>query len=284
MKNILTIDLEFWYSAELIRKYIKKRYKDYPDLIYESTEPILDMLSDYGIKATFFISGEVAAKYPDIIREIKKRKHEIASHSFTHKPLYEMSPQEFESEIIKSIEVINKSVGISPVGFRAPSFSLTEKTKWALQILKRHGFKYDSSIFPIKTHLYGMPDAPIDPYLLDIYNPSIENPKGEILEFPLTVYEIHGIRIPIAGGFYLRFLPLKLIINLYKKLNFTGRVVILYFHPWELFEEIPKINLKFLDRFITYHGIKGMKNKIESIITKFEFQRAIDAVNYYLPH
>jgi len=281
LKNALTVDLEFWHSAELIRRHINRYKFSVSDIIYETTESILDMFNDYGVKATFFILGEVAVKYPELIKDIKKKKHEIASHSFTHRPLYDMTPEDFKKEILNSISVIRKITGDSPLGFRAPSFSLNKQTSWALKILEEFGFKYDSSIFPVRTYLYGMYDAPTQPYLPNISDPSKKDPNSRIIEFPLTVYKIDGIRIPIAGGFYLRLLPLKLVINLYRKLNDSGKLIILYFHPWEMYENLPRVNLPFLDKFVTYYGIKSMKNKIENILTKFEFYPIMDIIDHF---
>ena len=161
MDNALTIDLEFWHSPELLRGFLTEE-RDGPidDLIFEMTKPILDVLDEYNVKATFFVLGLVAEKYPELIEEIYDKGHEVASHAYSHKTLFELGKDEFEREMDKSVQLLRHITKENPIGFRAPSFSVDNSTKWVFDVLKKHGFRYDSSIFPIKTRLYGLSDAP----------------------------------------------------------------------------------------------------------------------------
>jgi len=272
MINALSIDLEYWWSIELLKGHVPDEINDF---VYESAQPLLNLLDKYNIKATFFVLGMLAERYPELIEDIYYRGHEIASHAYSHRTLYDLGEQGFEEEIIKSKKILNK---YDPIGFRAPSFSIDNNTRWGLQILKNNGFKYDSSIFPIKTMLYGVPDAP-----LCIYRPSKEDisqhdPNGGITEFPLTVLDIGRLNLPISGGFYLRFLPLRLLKLCMHQIN-KKRPAIVYVHPWETYSGIPRINVSPSSQFITYHGISNALAKLESLLIEFKFNTVRDVLD-----
>ena len=264
--NALTIDLEYWYSPELVRGFVVGN-KD--DLIIEMTKPILDVLDEFDVSATFFVLGEVAKKHPELVEEVYERGHEIGSHAYSHKTLYELGKDKFENEINLSVQLLQHITKEKPIGFRAPSFSVNNSTGWAFDILEKHGFKYDSSIFPIRTKLYGVPTAP-----LHIYKPSAddvakEDPNGKMIEFPMTVFEF-GKRIPISGGFYLRAMPFWLLKSLLKKVNRT-RAGMIYVHPWEVYSKTPVLKLPLSSRFITYYGIGSALNKLKGLLKNFSF-------------
>lgn len=266
MNNALVIDLEHWYSPELLKGYLPKNLIDQDK---ESVMPILDLLEKYNVKATFAVLGSVAEKNSELIKDIYSRGHEIASHGYSHKMLHELGKEGFEEEIKKSVELLSSITGEQPIGFRAPSFSIDNSTKWAFEILEKYGFEYDASIFPVKTMLYGEPNAP-----LSIYKPSKENvtkhdPKGNITEFPMTVLKL-GKNIPLAGGFYMRITPLWILILGLKLVN-KKRPSILYIHPWEFYPGTPRFNLPLFSRFITYYGINSNMSKLESLLRKFRF-------------
>lgn len=276
MKNALSIDLEFWYSAELVRPYAKED----SDLIIEMTNPILNLLETHKTKATFFVLGKVAEKYPELIKKIYDDGHEIASHSYSHKTLYELGKNEFELEIGKSTKLLRKITGEKVKGFRAPTFSINNETKWGLDVLEKFKFEYDSSVFPIKTALYGVPSAPLHPYLPSIEDISKEGENGErkILEIPLTVYRLGIIKLPVAGGFYLRATPLPLLKTLMKKIN-GKNFVIIYLHPWEFIPLAPRVKLPVISRFITYYNIESTSNKLSNLLNNFNFSTIEDIIH-----
>ena len=273
MINALTIDLEFWYSSEFVRRFVVEESED---LIVEMTKPILDVLDAHNVRATFFVLGEVAERYPALVEDIYAGGNEIASHAYSHKTLYELGKDEFENEIKLSMELLRRIIKEKPIGFRAPSFSVNNSTGWVFDILEKHGFKYDSSIFPIRTKLYGVPNAP-----LHIYKPSAddvakEDPNGKMIEFPMTVFEF-GKRIPISGGFYLRAMPFWLLTSLLKKVNRT-RAGMIYVHPWETYSKTPILKLPLSSRFITYYGIGSALNKLKGLLKNFDFAPARDVL------
>jgi len=266
MKNALTIDLEYWHSPELIRGFAPEKRDN---LIIKMTTPILRLLDEFGVSATFFVLGAVAEKYPELVAEIHSRGHEIASHAYSHRTLHELGRSRFEDEIDRSVQLLREITGESPIGFRAPSFSIDNATGWAFDVLERHGFKYDSSIFPVKTYLYGVQGAPLGIYRPSAENVAENNPNGKIIEFPLTTFE-YARRVPISGGFYLRVLPfsaLKRMIGIVNK----ERPTIIYLHTWEIVPMMPRLKLPLKSRFITYHGIKSTRRKLEGLLESFSF-------------
>ena len=267
MINALTIDLEYWYSNEFLLEYLPEKKQDY---VEESVKPILTLLNKYNTKATFFVLGSLAENHPQLIEKIYDMGHEIASHSYSHKTLYDLGRNDFEDEIKKSVRLLEFIVGEKPIGFRAPCFSFDNDTKWMLEILEKYGFEYDSSIFPIKTMLYGVSNAPVGIYRPSKNDVSINDPNGNIVEFPLTTLKIIK-NIPISGGFYLRVLPTWFLRYGFKKVN-KERPGVLYLHPWETNTSIPQLNISLFGRFVTYYGIKNTLKKLELLIKEFNFK------------
>lgn len=272
MINALSIDLEHWWCNEFLTDYLPKNKEVQ---IIESLNPLLKLLDCYDVKATFFVLGEVAEEYPEVVEDIYERGHEIACHGYSHKTLYKLGKDGFEEEIIKSMKILSK---YKPVGFRAPSFSVNNNTGWAFDILEKYGFEYDSSIFPFKTELYGVPNAPLHPYRPSKIDVANNDPYGNIVEFPLTVMRYAGLNIPIAGGFYLRILPLWFLVRAIRKVN-SERHAIIYIHPWELYPKTPRMNAPFKSRFIAYYGINSAFKKLENLVKEFRFEPVREVLN-----
>jgi polysaccharide deacetylase family protein (PEP-CTERM system associated) len=278
MKNALSIDLEDWYHPEFVRRHVT----GIPEpQITDSTVRILELLDKYNVKATFFILGEVAEKDPELVRKIYKKGHEIASHGMSHRPLWELDYDEFDKELKSLKTLLNKTLGrdIKIRGFRAPTFSIDNRTKYALKCLIDNGYEYDSSVFPAKNYMYGVKGAPCS-----IYKPSQDDLSKKdndscITEFPLTVLNVGRIRIPVSGGFYLRVLPYFLLKAFLRIINKT-RPFVIYFHPWETFHSTPRIKgIGRKERFIIYFGINNCLDKIKSLIRDFEFGPVGDIID-----
>jgi polysaccharide deacetylase family protein (PEP-CTERM system associated) len=272
MINALTVDLEPWHVGELLHKHVPGQQDDQIEV---SARRILNLLDKYETKATFFILGVVAEKYPEIVHEIYNKGHEVASHCYSHLTLSALGEKASEAEIIKSVKLLESITGEKPIGFRAPSFSINNSTKWALRILAENGFIYDSSIFPIKLPVrvmdYGLPDAPIHPYKPSLENVTQEDPNGRIIEFPLTVLKLVQ-NIPVAGGFYLRVLPLWFLKFAIRRVNKT-RMAVVYIHPWETYSGTPALyGTPLFSRFITRYGIGSALGKLEGLLKEFKFQ------------
>ena len=265
-KNILTIDVEDWYMDTDI-----SMWDLYEDRVVQCTQKVLDILDETNTKATFFVVGYVAERYPELVKDIRDRGHEIGTHGYSHTPITRQTPLEFEEDLLKSIRILEDMTKEKVKGHRACQFSITEETSWAIDILKKNGLKYDSSIFPVKTHLYGVPDAPWYPYHISSSNIKIDNAsEKDFLEFPLSVYRIPILRknIPIAGGFYLRFFPYWFIKYALTKINKMGKPVIFYIHPWEFDPKQPKIKEL---KWYHYYRLCSTEKKFRKLLSDFEF-------------
>jgi len=264
LDNILTIDLEEWYHPEYVKN---KSPKNKEERLTKSLDKTLQMLNEQNVNATFFVVGELAEKTPEIIEKISRNEHEVAFHGYHHEPLWNLNAETLELEIRK----FNSFTKEKCLGFRAPSFSLNNKTKWVLKVLDSAGYQYDSSVFPAATLLYGVRRAPVRPYKPSFENLAKEDENVKLWEFPLLVYPLARLRIPVAGGFYLRFFPVNLVKRAIKKVNKQGFPAVMFFHNWELDSETPRLNLGPYKSFVTYHKIKKTEEKLKSILSAFNF-------------
>jgi polysaccharide deacetylase family protein (PEP-CTERM system associated) len=226
---------------------------------------ILDLLDQQKVRATFFVLGWIADRAPDLIREVEARGHEIGVHGYNHLLLTEITPEEFDADLQKALEAIAKAgVKTTPIGFRAPSFSMVNTTKdWALPTLEKYGFRYDSSVFPVGFHPdYGIADAPLTPYKI----------TERLYEFPMSVMEFYGKRLPFCGGGYFRLFPYPYTRYCMRKVNEQGRSVVFYLHPWELDPEQPRIkNLSASQKFRHYRNLDQTERRLTRLINDFEF-------------
>ena len=264
--NILTVDVEDWYMDTDI-----STWELYEDRVVESTNKIIKLLNESNTKATFFILGYVAEHFPELVERIKDEDHEIATHGYSHTPITQQTPSEFEEDLLKSVGILEKITGDKVMGYRACQFTVMEETAWAIEVLKKNGLKYDSSVFPVKTHLYGVPDAPLFPYRISPADITKEaDPEEDFLEIPLSVYRIPIVHknIPVAGGFYLRFFPYWFIKHAMKKINGKNQPVVFYIHPWELDPKQPRI--KELEWY-HYHRLESTERKFRKILRDFKF-------------
>ena len=265
--NLLGIDFEDWYHPELIKKYHNR--ESFEPLIVNAIDKILDWLRKNDTYATFFVVGELLEFKPELLDQILEGGHEIAFHTMNHIRLDEPNYKEIFSDDLKRFsELTNKK----SKGFRAPSFSLSKSTSWAIDILESHGYVYDSSIVPVQTRLYGIKNAQITPYMISSSLPEKNDPSGKLMEFPILTTNFLTKQIPAGGGFYLRALPQRILSSAIKNINKIDNPATFYIHSWELLPELmPKVSLPFIDRFITYYNINKAPEKMTKIIKEFEF-------------
>jgi len=263
--NLLTIDVEAWFSD---LKF--ERWKNYKDRIVQNTTRILNILKERRANATFFILGYFAEKYPELIEKIIDENHEIGTHGHTHLAITELRQDEFQEDLVKSIKTLEKISKEKVWGHRAPFFTIVEDTSWAIEIMKKIGLKYDSSIFPFKIYKYGVPDIPLFPYHISSKNIKKDDIYEEFLEFPPSVYKIPIINknIPIAGGFYLRFFPYSFISYGIKKINKKGSPAVCYTHPWEFDLNHPRINSIV---WYNYYRLNATEKKFKKLLRDFKF-------------
>lgn len=275
--NALSFDLEHWYTATLLREEVS----DPVDRIEQSVGTVLDLLRRFETRATFFCVGEVVEDHPDLIRAIAEEGHEIASHGHTHTPLFELSPAAFREELELSAAAIEDAVGVRPDGFRAPNFSVTPRTQWAFDALEDAGYGYDSSVFPVRTPMYGVQGAPVSPYRVDPRHPFEDaNGTGRLLELPLAVFHPRA-RLPTAGGFYARLLPTALLERGIRNLNRREIPAMLYFHPWEFNPAVRTDEPPIHKRFVSFHGIERTEEKLTKLLSRFEFTASDRLVEAY---
>ncbi|MDD5145062.1 MAG: DUF3473 domain-containing protein [Candidatus Pacebacteria bacterium] len=239
MNNILTFDIEEWYDANYPGS--KRSVIPAESRIEREVKELLDLCEKYKAKATFFILGRVAEKNPSLIKLIHERSHEISSHGYGHRLVYNLSPEEFKKDLQKSLEILKSITGVPILGYRAPSWSLNGKTGWAYRIMAELGLKYSASIFPIKTSFFGAPEAPRFPYF-------IETQDKRILEIPTSTARILGKNLPFSGGAFFRVLPLWMIKKGISLVNKEGKPAIIYLHPREIDPLAPKLDLPFREK------------------------------------
>ncbi|MGE5328059.1 MAG: XrtA system polysaccharide deacetylase [Deltaproteobacteria bacterium] len=274
MKNILTIDLEDWYHANYAECLIESQ-KICEERVEENTIKILEYLSRYNAKATFFVLGSIAERHPDLIKRIVHAGHEIASHGFGHQLVYLQSKEEFKEDLKKAINAVKTAAGLQVKGYRAPSWSITEKSFWAWDIIQELGFSYDASVFPVKNFMYGIPYAP-----RFAFKPEHNGKKYDFLEIPTSTLKAGRFNIPFSGGFYFRILPYRIISFCINRLNKKAEPAVIYLHPREIDKKQPRIKLSFLNSLIHYWGIKTCEKKLERLLKDFTFTTISD---YYKP-
>jgi len=267
MINALSFDVEDYFHAHAFSGIV--RFEEWPSLeerVVTNTRRLLDLLDEYQVAATFFTLGWVAERHPSLIREIAQRGHEVGSHGYAHRLVYAMTPAEFRADTARAKAAIEDAIGAPILGYRAPTFSITRESLWALEILHSEGFRYDSSIFPIVHDRYGIPNAPRFPHKIAL-------PEGrEIVEFPLSTIPVAGQRIPVAGGGYLRLIPYPLLRAALRRINVReGRPAIIYLHPWEFDPEQPRLPVGPLTRFRHYVNLRTTQVKLTNLLTDFRF-------------
>ena len=265
--NLLGIDFEDWYHPQLVQKYVKN--EKHEPRMFKGIDKILEMLRRNDTLATFFVVGELLETNPEIFDKITENEHEIAFHTMYHTRIDSPNFKEnFRNEIEKFSKLTNKK----SKGFRAPTFSLNETSSWIIDLLSEYDYIYDSSIVPAKTDLYGTPNAEIKPYRIS--SDSLENDTvdSKLIEFPLLVTKFLGKKVPAAGGFYLRTLPMRVIKNAIRQYEKQEIPATFYIHSWELTPEfMPKLPLSTKDKFITYHNLQKAFTKTNQLIQEFEF-------------
>jgi len=259
--NFLTFDIEEWYNANYdsidLTKFSGKNTN-----LEKNVDRLLEICDQNDIKTTCFVVGEVARNKPQIVKKIHDQGHEIASHSFNHNLVYEMTPAQFEDDLRKSLDALEQIIGEKVVGFRAPSWSVNLDTlSWFYPILYKHGILYSSSVFPGKTFLYGIPGFP-----QKVHRPVVDGKVMDVWEIPQTLVSFAGKSVGFSGGFYMRFFPSWFINKWLESANQKNKNVFVYLHPREIDPGSPRLKLPVLERMIHYWGVKGCEQKLIKVI------------------
>lgn len=271
--NALTVDVEGFVESNRQSFDIPPQYVNEAEErreIARNMMVVLDLLSEVEVRATFFIVGTVADRLPEVVREIAARGHEVGSHNFVHTRVFDQSPDEFRDGLAASKATLEDLAGASVRGFRAPDFSITAESLWALDTLLELGFTYDSSIYPTGLH---------DVYGIDGASPNIHRLENGLVEYPLSTVEVAGRRFPFGGGGYFRLYPLKLTEWLIRRDNTAGRPCMFYIHPYEVGPAIPRIGeLSAYRRFRHYYNCRNGRPRLRKLLQSLPFTAAVDVL------
>jgi polysaccharide deacetylase family protein (PEP-CTERM system associated) len=267
MLNAFTVDLEeYFHPTEVQQAAGVQDWATLPSRVSEQTQVLLELLDRNSVRATFFVLGWVAEHHPQVINRIVEAGHEIACHSYAHQLVYRFTPEEFRRDTMRAVRAIEDASGVTPRAYRAPSYSITEQSFWALEVLVECGFTHDSSIYPISHDRYGIRGFPRHAH-------AIETPSGPIVEVPVATVQLSRDRVaPIGGGGYLRLLPYRYTAAGIRRLNSEeGQPACIYLHPWEVDPLSPRLAKGLISRLRTYTGLRSMPRKVERLLSDFRF-------------
>jgi polysaccharide deacetylase family protein (PEP-CTERM system associated) len=262
----MTIDVEDYFHVSVFDGIVPRHlWEGFESRVCANTERLLELFESYEVRGTFFVLAWVAERFPHLVRQIADAGHEIASHGYGHRLVYDQTPKAFRDDVRRAKAILESAGGKPVLGYRAPSYSITPRSLWALDILIEEGYRYDSSIFPIRHDRYGIPISPRHVYLL-------ERPVGALIEAPGSTTRFGLFNLPVAGGGYFRILPYAWTrwgINRVNRLE--GRPVIFYLHPWEIDPEQPRLKVGFLSRFRHYRNLGETEPRLRQLLSDFRF-------------
>lgn len=256
LRHALTIDVEDWYHVEnMTPLYPPERWADLEPRLEESMARLLDLFDEKGVKATCFVLGKAAERHPDVVKQIVRRGHELACHGWSHELVYRQTPDVFRAETRQAKAFLEDLTGVPVLGYRASTFSIVDRSLWALDILREEGFLYDSSIAPLHHDRYGIPDAPREPHI-----------RNGLQEFPVSTLHALGGTFPLGGGFF-RLFPLRWTTRALRRHEAAGRPAMLYLHPWEIDPGQPRVKgLKLANRLRHYARLGATYGKLARLL------------------
>jgi polysaccharide deacetylase family protein (PEP-CTERM system associated) len=273
LPNALTIDVEEHFQVSAFNASVARESWDrHGSRVVANTHRILDLFDQYRCKATFFLLGWVVERHPELAREVVTRGHEVGCHGYSHELIYRQNPAQFTEETHRSRELIQQAAQVKVRGYRAASFSITDASRWALDVLVDAGFEYDSSMYPVKHDLYGIDVASRRPHRINAPN------GGSLIEFPMTTCPVAGVSIPVSGGGYFRLYPYSLTRALLRRVNGSGESFVFYLHPWELDPEQPRIEASARSRLRHYMNLSSCETKLTRLLGDFEFAPMRDVI------
>jgi polysaccharide deacetylase family protein (PEP-CTERM system associated) len=266
--HALTVDVEDWYQSCIDLE------APISDRVVRNTDRLLELLDGLSVKGTFFVQGMVAETFPKLVATLVTEGHEVQSHGYSHRPLYRMSRTELRDELVRGKRAVEDAAGASVTAFRAQDFSILKRNLWALETIADVGFVVDSSIFPMRSRRYGIADWPLDPYEL------VVGEGRRILEVPVAVWSAVGIRVPVAGGGYIRLLPPALFTRGIRAIAESGRPAVVYCHPYELnrqeLDDFPEAPAGF--RFMQGVGRRSFATRLSRVLSELRFGRLSDVL------
>ena len=271
--NAMTVDVEDYFHVSVFEGVVPRDAWDrQPSRVEASMGRLLDLLAAHHVKATCFVLGWVAERCPRLVARIAAEGHEIASHGYWHRLVYDQTPDAFRADLRQARDVIEQAAGVAVRGYRAPSFSITRQSLWALDILAQEGYAYDASIFPIRHDRYGIPDGPRGVCRLPAGSTSI-------VEAPGSTVRLAGANVPIAGGGYFRLLPYAWTRRgIARRNRVEGQPAIFYLHPWEIDPGQPRLAASALGRFRHYRNLDQTERRLRRLLADFTFAPLADVI------
>lgn len=264
--NAMSVDVEDYFQVSAFERVVTRaQWNGCESRVVKNTHELLEIFQHHGVRSTFFVLGWVAARFPSLVRKIADLGHEVASHGYHHELVYSLTPEQFREDVRRAKRVIEDAAGCRVSGYRAPSFTVTAASLWALDVLIEEGHDYDASIFPIHHDRYGIPDAPRFPYTID-------RAAGSIVEVPGSTVRLAGANLPIAGGGYFRLLPYAWTRWGIGHVNRTeAQPVTFYLHPWEIDPDQPRFKVSRTTAFRHYTGLGATRKRLDRLMTEFRF-------------
>lgn len=265
--NAFSVDVEDYFQVEAFAGIVhRSEWEQFEPRVELNTQRLLELLDRYDVKATFFVLGWVAERYPQLVRDVAAQGHEVSAHGYDHRPITEQTRDEFRDDVRRSKRVLEDIVGVEVPGYRAPTYSIVRDTLWALDVLQEEGYRYDSSIFPILHDRYGIPTA-------NRFPAKVQTVEGAtLLEFPISTVRVLGANLPFVGGGYLRHYPLRFILWGMRRVNIIERQpVMLYVHPWEIDPGQPSFSASPLTRFRHYRNLDKTEGRLDVLLDRFHF-------------
>lgn len=264
--NAMSIDVEDYFHVSVFDGIVpRSAWAQMESRVVGNTTRLLDIFDEFATRSTFFVLGWVAERHPELVRAIASRGHEIASHGYAHRLVYDQTPSAFRADVRRAKRLLEDASGHRVLGYRAPSYSITPRSLWALDVLLEEGYEYDSSIFPIRHDRYGIPVSGRRPY-------AIERSAGTLIEVPGSTTRLGPLNLPVAGGGYFRILPYWWTRSGIERVNrLESRPVVFYLHPWEIDPDQPKLHAGSLGRFRHYRNLHQTESRLRQLLTDFRF-------------
>jgi polysaccharide deacetylase family protein (PEP-CTERM system associated) len=272
--NAMTVDVEDYFQVSAFDMVVSRAAWDqFESRVVANTHRLLDLFANADVRATFFVLGWIADRFPTLVKRIGAAGHEIASHGYHHQLAYMLTPQQFREDVRTAKIAIENAAGVPVRGFRAPSFSIIEQNLWALDVLIEEGYEYDTSIYPIHHDRYGIPGA-------ERHIHKLQRPAGSLIEVPASTVRVAGMNFPIGGGGYFRLLPSKWIRWGIGRVNGVERQpVVFYVHPWEVDPGQPRLDVNAVSRVRHYTGLKSTMRRLTRLLEEFRFDSIANVLN-----
>lgn len=264
--NAMSVDVEDYFHVSVFDGIVpRSQWASMESRVCANTRRLLDLFDEFNVRSTFFVLGWVAERHPGLVRQIAACGHEIASHGYGHRLIYDQTPAAFREDVRRAKQLLEDAAGCRVGGYRAPSYSVTPRSLWALDILIEEGYRYDSSIFPIRHDRYGIPVSPREPF-------PIQREAGTLMEVPGSTVRLGPLNLPVGGGGYFRLLPYNWTRWGIERLNTVeARAAVFYIHPWEIDPDQPRLEVGWLGRFRHYRNLDKTEDRLRALLTAFRF-------------